>query len=480
MRRFCVRSGGLLAGLLGCAAAAAATPALPSYDITVLPVPATAASLAATAINSSGQVTGAIEFNGGVPSHAFLYSQGVVSDLGSLDYPGSQLVGNTSGHAINAAGVVVGTFVDPVSQSWSYGFEYSSGTLTALSAASGFTNCTATGINAAGLIVGSCANLSSTEAVIYASGAPQPIGPAGATATAVNDYAQVAGFTTAAGFVYNDQTGATATIPALMSSAASQPANPTAINNAGQVVGWQAEGSNYAAFLYSNGTTGLLADVPPSIVQPSVAINNAGQVVGYSQGVGSTTATAYYIANGTLTDIDTLISRSDPNQPYVTFTNAYAINDSGWIVAAGLDSRTGLTSAYLLTPATVFRASVTVVAAPTAVTGTPFTVGWTDQSVTACTASGGSGNDGWKGSSVAINGGQQQLTETTAGTYQFTLSCNDTSGSVSSTAKVVVSNKGMSGLNSGGGSGTLDLRTLAALVTLLALRVFSSRRAATV
>jgi probable HAF family extracellular repeat protein len=480
MRRFCVRSGGL-AALLGCASATAVTPPLPSYGITPIPVPASAASLSATAINGSGQVTGAIEFNGGVPSQAFLYSDGSVSDLGSLNYPGTQLVGNTSGQAINAAGVVVGTFVDPVSQSWSFGFEYAGGTLTVLFAASGFTNCTATGINAAGLVVGSCANLTTSEAVTYSSsGAPQQIGPAGATASAVNDYGQVAGFTAAGGFVYNDQSGATATIPALTSSAAAEPANPTAINNAGQVVGWQAEGTSYAAFLYSNGTTVLLADVPLSTVQPTLAINNAGQVVGYSQAAGSTAATAFYIANGTLTDIDTLISRSDPNQPYVTFTNAYAINDSGWIVAAGRDSRTGLSSAYLLTPRTAFPASVTVMAAATATTGTPFTVGWTDQSVTACTASGGSGKDGWKGSSVTINGGQLQLTETTAGTYQFTLSCSGTSGSVSSTAKVVVSNMSMSGLDGGGGSGTQDLGTLAALVALCALRVLSSRRAATV
>jgi probable HAF family extracellular repeat protein len=478
MRRFCVRSGGLLAALIGCASATAVTPPLPSYGITLIPVPATAVSLSATAINSGGQVTGAIGFNGGVPSQGFLYSQGVVTDLGSLNYPGTQLVGNTSGEAINTAGVVVGTFVDPVSQSWSFGFEYSSGTLTALFDASGFTNCTATGINAAGLIVGSCANLSSTEAVIYSGGTPQPIGPAGGTANAVNDYAQVAGFTTAAGFVYNDNTGTTTMLPALVSSAAAQPATPTAINNAGQVVGWQAEGAEYAAFLYSNGTTMLLADVPMSTVQPSVAINNAGQVVGFSQGVGSTTATAYYIANGTLSNLDALISRTDPNQPYVTFTNAYAINDSGWIVAAGVDSRTNLTGAYLLTPTMALPTSVTVVAAPTAVTSTPFTVGWTDQSATACTASGGSGSDGWKGS-VAVNGGQQQLTETTAGTYEFTLSCSGTAGVVSSTAKVVVSNMSTPGLK-GGGGGMLNLWMLAALLALCALRVRSSRRAETV
>jgi probable HAF family extracellular repeat protein len=476
MRRFSVRSGGL-AALIGCATATAATPPLPSYGVTLIAVPSGAATVSATAINSSGQVTGAIGFTGGVPSQAFLYSAGSLSNLGSLNYPGTQLVGNTSGQAISAPGIVVGTFVDPVSQSWSFGFEYSGGVLTALSGASGFTNCTAVGINATGLIVGSCANSSSTEAVIYSGGAPQPIGPAGATASAVNDYGQVAGFTAAAGFVSNVNGGATVTIPALMSSAAAQPASPTAINNAGQVVGWQAEGTTYAAFLYSNGTNALLADVPASTVQPSLAINDAGQIVGDAQAVGSATATAYYIADGTLSDLDTLISRSDPNQPYVTFTNAYAISDNGWIVAGGLDSRTGLSGAYLLTPTTAFPTSVTVVAGATAVTGTPFTVGWTDQSATACTASGGSGSDGWKGG-VAVNGGQQQVSETTAGTYEFTVSCSSTSSLVSSTAKVVVSNKSTPGLG-GGGGGTLDVRTLAALLALCALRVLSGRRPST-
>lgn len=476
MRRFCTRSGGLLAALLGCASATAAIPAQPpSYSINVIPLPASAASLSPTAINNSGQITGSIGFFG-VASQAFLYSQGVVTSLGTLYYPGTQLIGNASGQAINVDGVIVGTFTDPVSQAWSFGFDYSGGTLTALFAASGFTNCTATGISAAGLTVGGCANSNSAEAVIYESGVPQPIGPAGGSANAVNDYGQVAGFGTASGFVYDSNTEATTMIPALATSASSQTANPTAINNAGQVVGWQLAGTDYAAFLYSNGTTEALPQVPMSTAQPVVAINNAGQVVGYALAAGRTTATPYLIANSTLTNINALISRSDPNQRYVTFTNAYAINNSGWIVAAGVDSRTGLTGAYLLTPITPFPPDVMVLAAASGVTGMPFTVAWTDQSVTSCTATGGSGSDGWKGS-VAINGGEQQVTESAAGTYQFTLNCTGTKGSVTSTAKVVVSNMSSPGLK-GGGGGALDLRTLAALLALCALRALAGRRAA--
>ena len=49
-----------------------------------------------------------------------------------------------------------------------------------------------------------------------------------------------------------------------------------------------------------------------------------------------------------MTDLNTIVSATDPLQPYVTLTDAGGINDNRLIVANGVDSRTGQQHAYLL------------------------------------------------------------------------------------------------------------------------------------
>jgi len=480
MLRTLHRSGALFAALAASLpAAAAAIPCCqpPSYITNLIPLPANASSLLPTALNNQGQVTGSIVF-ANQPAHAFLYSQGVVSDLGTLSYPGSSaVVGAATGQAINSQGEVVGTYTDPISQSWSFGFVYQNGKVTPLAGASGYTNCTATGVNDKGLIVGGCSALDSAFAAVYASGVPESIGPTGGSASAVNVYGQVAASGSLSGFLYEN--GAVTLIPALATIAApAPPATPTALNNAGQVVGWESDNGNFAAFFYSNstGTTQALTGVAESTVKPSIGINNAGQVVGSTTPVNGGAALAYFVANGTLTNINALVSPDDPNRTFVTITNAYAINDSAWILATGFDSRTQATGVYVLTPTAPLPTTVSVEAPSAAVTATAFTVAWTDQNATACKASGGSGNDGWTGN-LSTSGGQQSVTESVAGNYAFTLDCSGRSGEASSTAKVAVTTSVMPGLSGRGGSGSLDLPALAALLALCALRMMGARRA---
>jgi probable HAF family extracellular repeat protein len=474
-----IRRGALAVALIAAAALAPAARASPSYSITIIPLPANAASLTPTALNNNGQVTGSLQFQG-QSSHAFLYSGGVVTDLGTLLYPGSVIQGNATGQAINDAGVIVGTFSDPVSDSWSYGFVSSSGSLTALNGSSGYTNCTATGINtssnsnASSLIVGGCSNptLNTAFSAVYSSsGTPQGVGPTGGSAYGVNAYGQVAAVGSSSGFIYDSNGATVTTISPVETTSAPMPANPTAINNAGEVVGWQGSGTSYVGFLYQNVQKGTSTELPfpLSTTPPVLSINNAGQIVG-SAATTSGAMLPYLTVGGALTNVNALISTTDPNQRYITFVNAYAINDSGQILAAGVDSRTGLTGAYLLTPTTAWPANVTLAASvSTVVAGTAFTLWWIDQTVTSCTASGGSGSDGWQGN-VAINGGQMQITESTAGSYSYTLTCATSFGSVASTATVTVSKKSSGGSSSGGG-GALDGALLAVLLALAALRV---------
>jgi len=470
MHRLWMRAAGVVAVVGCCASASAVTPPLPSYRLTPIPIPASAASVTATAINASGALTGSIGF-AVQPGHVFLFSQGALSDLGTLSYPGLALPGAASGQSINASGVIVGTFMDPVNQLWSFGFTYSNGTLAPLLLASGYSNCSATGINAAGLIVGGCANSQSAIsafAAIYVAGMPQAIGPAGGSANAVNDYGQVAAFGSGGAFVYDDVSGAVTAIPALAAAASMQPAVPAAINNAGEVVGWQAVSAGFAAFLYVHGATRSLSAIPASTVMSALSINNAGQIAGSTVATAGAAAMPFLLANGTLSNLNALVDATDPNKPFVTLTAANAINDLGWIAATGVDSRTAQTTSYLLIPVTPFPLSVALLAAASAVTGKSFTIAWTAQSATACTASGGSGSDGWQGSVVA-DGGQQQLTETAAGTYDFTLQCMGANGVASSTAKVTVAAAVTPGFK-GSGGGALELDTLAALLALLGLR----------
>ena len=64
---------------------------------------------------------------------------------------------------------------------------------------------------------------------------------------------------------------------------------------------------------------------------------------------------------------------------------------------------------------------------------------WTTANSTACTASGGTGSDGWNGSKPLSSSGAAVGPITTAGTYTYTLTCSGAGGSNSRSADLVVS-----------------------------------------
>jgi hypothetical protein len=65
--------------------------------------------------------------------------------------------------------------------------------------------------------------------------------------------------------------------------------------------------------------------------------------------VGTSGSIAFLYRNGTMIDLNTLDTTS-ALATYVSLTSAQAINDNGWIVADGVDSRTGQQHVYLLSP----------------------------------------------------------------------------------------------------------------------------------
>jgi len=179
-----------------------------------------------TAVNGAGTVVGSI--NDGASTRAFMYRDGVVTDLGNL---GTDASAASSANAINAQGQIVGN-------SNNHAFRYQAGAMTDLGTLGGSSSI-AKGIDDRGDIVGMSAD---------AHGTPTP-------------------------FVYN---GAMRALPAPTYSAA------IAINNRGQVIG---SGEGIYGYLLDNGTVTRLDTIPAvqakgwRHLEPT-GINDRGWIVG--------------------------------------------------------------------------------------------------------------------------------------------------------------------------------------------------------
>jgi probable HAF family extracellular repeat protein len=153
----------------------------------------------AYAINSAGQVTGESYPLGDQTSHAFLYGNGVMTDLGTLG--GSY----ASGLKINGAGKVMGNSSLPGDIDW-HAFLYSDGVMKDLGTLGG-SGSSAFDINSSGQVVGSSqtTNNSESHGFVYSGGAMIDLNsviPAGwsiVDATAINDAGQILGFCAFAG-----------------------------------------------------------------------------------------------------------------------------------------------------------------------------------------------------------------------------------------------------------------------------------------
>ena len=122
-----------------------------------------------------------------------------------------------------------------------------------------------------------------------------------------------------------------------------------AINANGQVTGWFVlpNDNNSHAFLYSHGVLTDIGAPPGGSDTISRAINGSGEIVGAY--VTCCAQRAFLYSGGSMIDLNSLIS-NDPLAAYVNLENGAGINDDGWIVASGVDSRTNQLHAYLLTP----------------------------------------------------------------------------------------------------------------------------------
>jgi probable HAF family extracellular repeat protein len=332
-----------LGGLVsGCLIAAPAGAAAATYTITDL------GSLGAgvtqgLAINASGQVTGSSVLSKEVqvpcppqkygqpkrcftnPEHAFLWSAGTMSDLGTLGGLDSQ------GVAISDSGEVVGWSV-PKSGGRGDAFVSNGHNMTAVS---GMAPDGARAINDSGQIAGQCGDIISPEvfACVVANGTvtalPEPnLGCF--SAIAINNSGQVLGncyqYDNTLAVVWTNDS------PTVLPTLGGAAATATAINTLGQVVGTaETSAGAFDGFFWNNGTmTDLGNNFSPA------AINDGGAIVGGQ----------LVYSGGTLQNLNGLIPAGSPYQ----IQAATGINDNGQIVANAVDTATGQDHGLVLTP----------------------------------------------------------------------------------------------------------------------------------
>ncbi len=326
---------------LPAAAAAPAAAATAAYTVTNL------GSLGGTgeypvtepaAINANGQVTGFSYTSTTIkepcpypsktqcsfqPQHAFLWSNGTMTDLGTL---GGQDQGS-SGNAINLSGEVVG-----LSQTKTAGVTHAAlwtgkktvdlGALAPLSSGSWSS---AFGINDSGQVVGSWAPSQSTSGTgahpwLYSNGTmtslPEPtdLTTPSCTPSAINNNGQIIGDCRDASGTEHGVLWQNGTVTTLGTLGGLQVTNLTAINNNGQIAGWGTTSTGATdGFLDSNGTVTDLGSFIP------FALNDNGVMVDGD-----------LIDNGgTVQNLNNLI----PAKSGYTITDASAINDNGQIAA---------------------------------------------------------------------------------------------------------------------------------------------------
>jgi probable HAF family extracellular repeat protein len=312
----------------------------------------------ANAINNTGQIVGSADLGGtNTPhiSHAFLYSGGVMNDLGVLGVysNGTVVVSVSVAFGINNNGQIVGD--SRTSSQAIHAFLYDQGQMTDLGTLPANTQSEARSINDNGQIVGWTLPAGPQHAFLYENGNMTDLGTLGGTASfayCINNAGQFVGdsWTNTSGLSDIGYVYSNGVMTALGSLGVWPVIQALAINDSGQIVGYAGAVSTGGptvtrGFLYSGGSFtdlgnlgGFYTNVFPN------AINAGGQIVGTISGY-ETSVHAFLYSNGTMSDLNDLI---DPGLGW-TLLRASGINDNSQIVGSGINA-SFQTHGFLLTP----------------------------------------------------------------------------------------------------------------------------------
>jgi len=299
----------------------------------------------AYAINNSGQVTGYstdVSNGTGTAAHAFIYSGGTMSDLGTFGGVSSQ------GNAIDGNGNVAGQF--NVTTSASHAFVYSSGSASDIGTLGG-TNSYATAINASGTVAG-YSNNSSAISLAYSdsNGTMTAFSPAGSfgttgsVANGINSAGDIVGWAYLPGFVQHAFFYSGSTMNDLGTLGGSS-SIAYKINSAGKIVGQSRTTDNKLhAFIYANSVMSDLGTLGGTI-SLAYGINSSDQVVGFARTTNNVQHAMVY-SNGNMLDLNNVLA---PGISGWTLTEARSINDSGTICGVGTNP-SGKSHGYIATP----------------------------------------------------------------------------------------------------------------------------------
>ena len=342
----------------------------PSYSTIDLGTLGTAyTSSSASAVNASGQVVGTSSTAVSGYNHAFLWQNGVMSDLGTLG-------GNSSGAAdINDSWQIVGS-APPVGSSPRHAVLWQNGVINDLGTLGGDSSA-ANAINNHGQIVGhsktAAGGLGSfvwESGVMYDLDALLPANSGWVTQALygidINDNKQIAGTGMFNGqqraFLITDNDGTFAngglTITNLGALAGGS-SGAAGINNLGQVVGSSSAGPAYAGNWHAvRFSGGAVTDLKTLVGNPTqgenysdaYAINDAGQIVGNSSTTTWNVRHAFLWQNGKMTDLNKQLPRGSAWM----LESASDINGAGQIVGQG--SIGGQSHGFLMVPGAALQA----------------------------------------------------------------------------------------------------------------------------
>jgi probable HAF family extracellular repeat protein len=329
---------GLLAAVAFGLAAVAASAQLPARDWTIVDLGSLGGTMTnATAMSDNGHIVGCSERAGG-GLHAFIYRDGVMSDLDPNGAPGV----TSCAFAVNNSGVVAGRIGEEI-------VVWSGGVATRLGV-EGWPE----GINEAGIVVGSLKFGTSVRAFMWNRGAIVNLGTLGGSdsdpytrseATAINERNQVVGTSNGRAFLYEN--GA-------MRDLGSGRAN--AINDRGEIVGMTSS-NGPMPFIH----TGVMTLLPGPGYSGAIDINNQGQVIGSGEG-----NFGYIIQGNGYVRLETMPSIAAQGWYHL---EPAAINSRGWITGIGMGGKG--TRAFLMIPGARKMAVAREVAAPASIPKNP-------------------------------------------------------------------------------------------------------------